>query len=223
MIYFPKTRVQTTVSRALDLNAGPHAGEGAALVASVAGSVKDSTGTSGEIFVGIALGQRGPLSYMPCYGSVVVKESEDYKVTLPNAPLTSTLVIRNAATGAALVANTDYTLVGKEVTFDDAFADIEVSFGFQFSPTLAQAKQIQGDVNAGGLVSAQHGLTGVLSQGDVYTSNFDSTVDWTTPNAVIRVGANGKFTLGGSGAVVRGYVIDAPSAASQSFLGLCLL
>ena len=219
MLYMPKTRFAQSHTR--NLNAGSIlVDEGVALVSAPGGTVKVGSGVSGEIFVGFALFQRGHLLSIPKFEEVVAL-ADGHVHKLNRTPLGGVVVVRNRATNTALVSGTDYEYdVGtNEVTLTDEGTDVTIAY--EYSPTQVEARVIQGDVQPGGVVPVNYPFTGVIAKGDVYTSHFDINSDWTNPNAVIRVGANGKLTTSGSGAIVDAYVISAPNA-ELGFLGLCL-
>ena len=219
MLYMPKTRFAQSQNRTLAPGSAL-LDEGIALVAAPGGTVKAGTGLAAEKFVGFSVNQRGNLLTMPRIENVVAT-SANYVHKLNSTPLGGTLTVRNSVTNAVLVASTDYTLnvATNEVTLVDS--GISVSISYEYSPTVLEARAIQGDVQPGGTVPVNYQFTGVISKGDVYTSWFETADDWTNPNAVIRVGANGKLTTQGTGAVVDGYVIGVPSS-EQTFLGICL-
>lgn len=219
MLYLPKSRIFKTVNR--PITAGTIlSDEGMALVAGAGGTVRASAGTVGEKFVGVSVFQRGPLITMPQFIEFTPATGA-MTITLTNQALGGTLSIRNATTNAALVETTDYTYDQgtNTVTFLAPAQDVPTVIGYEYSPTMMQAKVIQGDVQPGGTVPANYGHTGVLSLGDVFTSHFVVADDWTNPNAAIRLGANGKFTTQGTGTIVNAIVINVPNAAFP-WLGL---
>lgn len=219
MLYMPKTRFAQAVNRPL-LAGTTLVDEGVGLVAATGGTVKFGTGTSGEKFAGFSVFQRGPLLALPAIENVV-STSANFVYKTANPVLGGTLTVRNAITNAALATPADYTFnpATNEVTIIASGVSAKISY--ERSPTTMEARAIQGDVQPGGTVPVNYGFTGVISKGDVYTSWFETADDWTAADAVIRLGANGKLTTQGSGAIVDGYVIGVPSA-ENTFLGICL-
>ena len=219
MLYMPKTRFAQSQNRPL---AGGTAliDEGVCLVAANGGAVKVGTGLAAEKFAGFSVFQRGPLLSLPCIEEVTASTA-NFVHKLNNTPLGGTLTVRNAVTNAVLASPADYSL---DVATNEVIlvaAGISVSIAYERSPTTLEARAIQGDVQPGGTVPMNYQFTGVISKGDVYTSWFETADNWSDANAVIRVGANGKLTTQGNGAVVDGYVIGVPNA-EQTFLGICL-
>lgn len=217
MLYMPKTRLAQTHNR----NLAPGSvlvDEGVALVAAAGGTVKVGTGLANEKFVGIAIFQRGPLLSLPAIEEFTGNAGAKY--TLNNVALGGTLTVRNKATNAVLAPTTDYTFnTGtNELTLVNAG---NVVISYERSPSVLEARALQGDVQPGGTVPMNYQFTGVIAKGDVYTSHFETADDWTNPDSVIRIGANGKLTTQGTGAVVDAYVIGVPNV-EQAFLGICL-
>lgn len=66
------------------------------------------------------------------------------------------------------------------------------------------------------------GTIGVIKIGRVYTSKFDTSVDWTVALAPgsIKTGPNGTVTTAGSGAAVPGAVVYELPTSTSPFLGL---
>ena len=218
MIYMPKTRFAQSFTRAL--TAGTVLmDEGLALVAGPGGTVKLSAGVADEHFVGFSINQRGPLFALPTFDEVTVATTGDV-VKLTKAPLGAKVTVRNPITQALLVAGTDYTYVSADNTLTGLDAGDYV-VAYEFSPTMIEARVIQGDVQPGGTVPMNYDFTGVLAKGDLYTSSFEVADDWTVAGVKIRLGANGKLTTQGTGTIIDAYVIGTPNAQAP-FLGICV-
>lgn len=218
MIYMPKTRMAQSFSRAL--TAGTILmDEGLALVSGPGGTVKASAGTEGEHFVGFSVNQRGPLFALPKFDDVTVSDANKV-VKLSKAPLGAKIAVRNPITQALLVSGTHYTFDSTANTVS-GLANGNYTIGYEFSPTMIEARVIQGDVQPGGTVPMNYDFTGVLAKGDIYTSGFEVSDDWTAPSLKIRLGANGKLTTQGTGTIIDAYVIGTPNAQAP-FLGICV-
>jgi hypothetical protein len=63
-------------------------------------------------------------------------------------------------------------------------------------------------------------MCGAVELGDIFTSEFDVGVDWSSATAV-KLGADGKFTVGGSGTAVNAVILKRPTAGDP-VLGLAL-
>ena len=81
---------------------------------------------------------------------------------------------------------------------------------------------VQGEQRPGVHVSTALGQTGVITAGEVLTSEFDVAADW-TPKATgqldVYLGANGLFTTKTDGTKVNAVVTRLPVAGSP-YLGL---
>jgi hypothetical protein len=196
---------------------------GCALVQGTDGSVKPGTGASTEKFVGASLSQPLALSAFPKVETLTVNAQG--KVVLAKAPIGGTLRVVNAS-GAALTAGdpatvtTAYSIVGEEVTVHSSLVGTALTIVYQFVPNMVEARTLQGDTQPGGAASLTTGTVGVIRAGTIYTSEYDTTVDWTAPNADVRVGANGRFTIGGNGAVVPNAQVRRIPTGVDATLGL---
>lgn len=196
---------------------------GSTLVQGSGGSVKPGTGSAGEKFVGVSLSQ--PLTLTSFPKSEVLTANAQAKITLAKAPIGGTLRVVNAS-GTALTAGDpatqagQYSISGQTVTVHASLVGTAITVFYHFAPNQVEARTLQGDTQPGGAASLSTGTVGVIRAGKVFTSEFDTTVDWTAANPDVRVGANGRFTIGGSGAVVpNAQVLQAPSS-TDSLLGL---
>ena len=225
MILFPSSKiVQSTempVATGFTVTA-----EGAALVADRTSGVfgaKMSAGVANEQFLGVSLAQQLTLLYVPKVESLV--QGAPNTITLAKAPASGSLRVVDATTGtvqtlgAATNAN-EYSIVGQVITLPAAQTGHTYTVYYRYSPTTVEARTIQGDIPAGGAASLTLGSVGVITQGTVVTSEYDTSVDWSVANPVVKLGANGLFTIGGSGVTVpNAYVTQIPSA-TDSFLGV---
>jgi hypothetical protein len=230
MLQFPNTRVAESFERPLLAGAAISA-EGCALVAGyIAGQfgVQPSQGTTGEIFVGVALSRTITPTAVPAIEDLTVTSSGI--VPLRAIPTAGTLrvvdslanVAYTIQAGAPTAAGQVQFITGtQQLVFDTTETGKAVAVFYVRSLTVAQAIALVGNQDIGGPAGAYFGQVGVITRGDIYTSEFDTTVDWTTAGtAALKTEANGKFTLGGSGGDVPGYVISIPSDTTQPFLGI---
>lgn len=201
--------------------------EGAALIQdAVNGGVRMTAGVSTEIFAGVSLSQQlTPLAF-PRLEALTV-DGALYTVTLFGTPISGTLRVVNAA-GSALAAGTPtsdatkYSISGNVITVNSTLAATTITVSYRYVPTTVQAKYLQGDIPPGGAASLILDSVGLITSGDIVTSEFDTSVDWTSVNASthIQLAAGGLFTVGGSGAVVpNSYVYKLPTT-SYNWLGI---
>lgn len=228
MLNFNFCRMDRSVSRKVASSVMITA-EGQALVVdnSVANGVKPSAGVAGEKFAGVSISQQLTLEVLPKHESLVVDGSS--QVTLSREPVSGTLRIFDETNDTVQSAGTpgevdnEYSISGKVVTFNAARQGDTMSIAYRYNPTVAEAKTIQGDILPGGQADALLDTVGVLVAGDVYTTEYDTSVDWSADPVVVSLGANGLFTVGGSGVKLDNVrVIERPSPDNQ-FLGLSIL
>lgn len=223
MLYFPNTRQYVSV----ELPVAPGSkvtAEGQALVAdTVAGGVfgvKPSTGAATDNFVGVSVGQQMTLSFMSKVEEGVQGAGNTF--TLARTPSASTLSVWSVTDGVAVPAGAGgWTLAAAVVTLDAAWAGDTLRFTYRYAPTVNEARAIQGDIFPGGPAGDLVNQIGVIKNGNVYTTEFDSSVNWHAANPTVRVGANGLFTIGGAGTIVPCAIIAVPSV-EQPYLGLML-
>jgi hypothetical protein len=221
MLYFPKTRVAVSNELPIAVGASIQA-EGLALVADNTGGVfgvKPSIGDAADVFMGVSISQEFPLLAMPKVEEQTQPAANT--VTLARTPITGTLAVTDTTSGLFLVAGTDYTVSGKVVTLLAATTGHTHRITYKFVPTALEAESIQGDIYPGGAAGTRFGQCGLLKSGAVYTTEFDSAVDWSQPAPIVTTGANGQFTIGGTGVVVPCQVIATPSVM-YPYLGLMI-
>ena len=222
MLYFPNGRpiIATEVPIAASSTI---AAEGQALVADTTGGVfgaKPSAGSSSENFLGIAVSQQIDLATFPKVEEKVVPNTD--AVTIARTPSSGTLSVYDVTTSTLLSVTTHYTVSGETVTMaDSTYRGHTLRLNYKFAPTAIEARAIQGDVYPGGAAGTSIGQVGVFQMGIVYTTEYDSTKDWTAAGITVKTGANGQFTVGGSGTTVDCVVVAAPSS-SNPYLGLFL-
>lgn len=227
MLLFPNTRIELSTERAL-LAGVAIENEGSALVAGYVGGVfgvQESLGVANEKFVGVSLSRPLTPGFLPAVEVLTVPASG--VITLRSTPLANTVRVVKVSTGAAYTvvagapaAATEAQVTGANanVVFQTSQANTQVAVHYVRTLTTVQAVLLQGNQDIGGPAGAYFGQVGVITRGDVFTTEYDTLVDWSTPGN-LTLGANGKFTLGGTGVDVPGYVISAPSEGN-AWLGL---
>lgn len=221
MIYFPQTRVH--VSQEFPVAAGfSVAAEGQALVGVTDGGVfgvKPSTGAANEVFVGVAVSQQITITSKTRVERHIVPVS--LTITLDRTPQSGQLSVYNHTTGAVVPAGSGgWSIAGNVLTLP-SIAGNEISVYYRYAVTANESRALQGDIFPGGAAGFVVNQVGVFKNGTVFTDQFDPTVDWNASNPVVRCGANGQFTIGGTGTIVDCTIVQVPSADS-AFLGLNL-
>lgn len=220
MLNFSGSNIVSSTTRKLAAGTG-NIGEGLALVAKYENGelrVAPSTGASGEIFVGVSFNNRSIDKTYPVATTRYTADSNGL-IVLPNAPLPSALKVVDsggtALTSAASAATGKYVLKGNTLTVD---ANLVVDVAYDYSPSVVEALARQGDTWPGIGAVALQGVTGVIEAGDIQTNQFDPTADWSLKT--VKLGANGRFTTGGSGVALTGVIITQIPVEGGNVLGL---
>lgn len=223
MLYFPQGRAY--ISQEFPVAPGATvSAEGMALVANTTGGVfgvQPSGGNSGEKFVGVAVSMQMTITSLSRVEDQVVPSSNT--LTLERTPSSGTLSVYDV-TAAAVVPATGggaWSLSGATLTLTASQTGHEVLVAYKYAVTAAESQLLQGDIYPGGAAGFVVGQVGVLKNGSVFTSEFDTTVNWNATNPTVTSGALGQFTVGGNGAVIPGFVINVPSA-TYPYLGLSI-
>jgi hypothetical protein len=232
MLLMTKSRIVDSIERAT-VSTGVTA-EGQPLVADYTGgvfAVKPASGAANEQFVGIARAQQLSLVNVSMVEQLTVGASKI--VTLSHIPLAYTsLRVRDltsatdlpvdstgpAASGLALL-----TAGSPTVTTHTTQVGHVLEFIYRYVPSAIDALALQGNIPPGGAASLILGSVEVLQQGDVYTTEFDPTADYTDESKAVCTMAGALFTnfTPGTGkiAVPNAVVIEVPSTDSP-YLGL---
>ena len=194
---------------------------GQILVQNGPGYVKPGTGASTELFVGVSLSQPMTLTNFPKVEALVANAGGT--IVLAFAPIAGTLRLFAPDIPGDLTVGTpgsqvaQYSVTGVTITQNVARAGRTTVAYYQYVPDTITARLLQGDTPPGGAASLTTGTVGVIRAGIVYTTEWDSLVDWTVVNPVVRVGANARFTIGGTGAVVgNAQIMAVPNSGGTS-------
>lgn len=155
----------------------------------------------------------------PAVGDITVYKGMDYTGT----------AMSPTASNAVPSGATDYDLGDdmRTITVDDQNANSTLFVVYGYSPTEIDRRFLYeggGDYYPGNDAPLVYGQVGVITEGIVYTDQFNPAVNWNSvaPSTPILGGANGKFTIGGSGCVCTGVKVHAVPTADVPFLGLTL-
>lgn len=192
--------------------------------------VKASTGVAGEFFAGVAWSRATTPTNAPLVEELIVPSAAPYTVTLAKTPLANpaAYVLASGASPRVVLAKsaaadaTHYAIAGDVVTLDASFAGrtIQVVYRYTLSHVEAVYKFNFDAFATVDLVSAP--VIGIVKDGIIYTDMFDETVDWASWSAStpVTLGANGKFTIGGAGAVLDNAAVVAIPSVTDGMLGL---
>lgn len=229
MILFSQTRIISSTQKPVAAGYTVTA-EGAMMVADYTGGVfgvrQSITPSTTERFVGISYDSQTPLTTLPVLNEVTVASGT---ATILYTPVAGTIRVSYKATNAALTvaagapAAGEYSITGTTITVNAADNGKVLVVTYEYTPTVVQSIALQGNTLPGGPAGQYLGQVGLITAGEVYTSKWDTTVDWSGATPLIpRVGANGNVTLGGTGFIINGYVSALPSATSP-WIGITLL
>jgi hypothetical protein len=233
MLLMTKTRITASTERAVAAGLSVTS-EGQPLVADYTGGVfgvKPAGGNANEKFVGVARAQQ----LTPAYDSKVevFTVGASLLVTLSKLPLAYTsLRLRDLTAGADLPVDSTGPAAAALALLDAGTSKVHfhstqlghvIEFTYRYVPNAVDALNIQGNIPAGGAASLILDSVEVLEIGDIWTSEFDPTADYTDLTLSICTMAGALFTNdtpgGGKVAVPNATVLEVPSADSP-FLGL---
>lgn len=228
MLLLNQTRIHASTERKLSAGAVLKS-EGAALVATYEDNelrVKPSEGKADEVFVGVAISAIASVTVAPKVEELVINKDTAI-VELARLPITDKdIAVKVDGTsievGTTTVDATHAKLEKLKLTFDDSLKGKTAVVTYRFSPNAEELYVVQGEQRPGVHVTTALGQTGVITAGEVLTSEFDVAADW-TPKAngqiEVRLGANGLFTTTGTGTKLNAVVTRLPVAGSP-YLGL---
>lgn len=228
MLDFSRTRVRASVERPV---AEGHvvSQEGQGLVYDVAlDGVKVATGVGTEKFDGVVMAEVLVSDTLPVVqtldaSQVVVDGAVVAEIELGFAPISGTMVVFDATgtkvADAAMVSGKPTTLDGSKLAANVGAVKAPYKLVARKQATVAEIRGLQGDIPNGGAATLVIGTVGVILQGDVYTTVYNTADDWANATT-IKVGAGGVFTTSGTGAVVpNARVISLPGVDSV-YLGI---
>lgn len=194
--------------------------EGQAMVAVPGKGISPSTGAENEIFAGFAMNQLCGIPVLEPYGIAVEEFLVDSsaKVTVQFTPIKSSVALIDLETDTAI----DPTVNGKTIAAKDKemTAGMKVKVVYRYALTNIQARAMMGDAQPGGPAGAIVGQCGLAKRGIIYTSCFDTSVNWAAATT-IKLDSGGFVTdQSGKGNTLAGaYVVKVPTAEIP-FLGI---
>ncbi len=232
MLYFPQSRIELTVERPLVPGAVINA-EGAALAGAFSGGaygVQNTTGTN-DVFAGVSINNPIQVLTAPFIEQLTVPA--DGVVQLSYTPIGGSMSVVDANTNAVLSLTA--TAAASALTANQYQADATnpaaidlntsnsgrvINVAYRYAPTVLQSMNLQGMVLPGGPAGAFLGQIGVITRGDVFTSEFDTSANWGAAVGV-TLEANGLFgaatTL--ANAIKGAQLIQVPTVGS-AYLGV---
>lgn len=203
--------------------------EGVALVWTKEGGetfLKPSTGAAGEQFAGFAISRA-----MPPATQVKIEEGtidSTLKFTSDRLPIAGQLLVLIDGVKAEQEAGSTASAAGKvavngaDFVFhaDDENKEYKIQYAYEL--TAIEARAYTADAPIGGLSSNVMGRIGYIKLGNIATSMFDPTVNWSDDTVLNpSLGPDGRLTIGGNGTKLTGCIIKKVPAAGgleSSFL-----
>jgi len=219
MILFPNTKIIEAVERPVASGQTVDQ-EGRALVGLLTAGVfgvKFAAGSGSESFVGVSVNTPAVLTRIPIIEDKV--QSSANTIVISQTPSASTLRVQNMTTGTVQAAGNpsnanEYSISGTTITLNSAGTGQSIRVWYAYAPTTVQAVALFGNTHPGGQAGLVLGQVGVITRGDVYTCEFDTTQDWVT-GGTVKLAANGLFTLtGGGNSLTNVSIISVPSIGS---------
>lgn len=182
-----------------------------------------STGAANEVFAGFALARSMPPQYMNRVEEFVIDATKKY--TASRLPEAGKLLVKIDGVKADQEATASASAAGKvgvqgaDLYFhaDDIGKDVRIQYAYEL--TVTESRSYTADAPIGGLASNIEGRAGYIKLGNVATSMFDPSADWTADNVLHPVlGPNGLLTIGGTGTVLKGCIIKQAPTTERGYL-----
>lgn len=221
MIYGPLSFFTRSAEKAL-ASGSVVADSGQAMIHAIqngAQVVAPAAGAASEIFVGFSSLQTSATPTVPAT-AVKVEDIDAVPATgiiiASKTPVTGTVSVQNAVTKATIAV---VSVTGNSVDVGVGSAGLAVTLVYTHALTVTEARAIVGDIQPGGYSGHTYGQVGIGQEGVIYTSVFNSAVNWNAATAV-KLAAGGKVTdQTGTGVAINAIVIRVPSK-DYPFLGL---
>lgn len=217
--YLPSSKIELSH----EANVAPGAvilAEGLALVRvnnAQSQGVLPSTGAATDVFAGFSFAGTSALPFPESlYNKVeqfVVPSTGS--VTLSLTPIAGQVFVFDNTTGGAV--SPAPTVTGNVVSGLTAGDTVTVTYKYQM--TIVQERVQFGDVQPGGYVGSYIGQIGVITRGQIFTSEFDASKNWAAATSV-KLAASGQLTdQTGTGVTIPAQIIALPGQ-DVPFLGI---
>jgi len=180
--------------------------------------VRPSTGASGEKLAGFSLARNCPPQFLPFVQEGIVEGAE---LELPRTPIAGQILVRIDGEAVTVAASADAPSAADTVSLEDnvirfhgSHAGKEMIVQMMFEPTVTEARQYNGDAPVGGLPSSAQGVIGVIRKGDIATTYYDASADWSSALSC-KLGPDGILTTEGPGTTPSDItILSTPTAAN---------
>lgn len=191
------------------------------------------TASNDDVFLGVAFSQYRAQAQSTKVEEFIIPENGG-SVTLASAPVDGAEKVTISIDGEAAInaqaaapaAAGEVQLEGNVMTFhaDDAGKRAKVIYRYNLTVAELETVPYMGDGVPGIAVSAATDSISIIQKGEIYTDQYDTSVDWNDNAKDIKLGNNGIFTRGedATGATVNGVVCHVPTFDCP-FLGIDLM
>lgn len=182
-----------------------------------------STGVAGEVFAGFALARNMPPATMARVEEFAIDATKKYTAT--RVPTAGALLVKIDGVKAEQEAAASASAAGKvgvqgaDLYFhaDDIGKKVFIQYAYEL--TVTEARSYTADAPIGGLPSNIEGSCGYIKLGNIATSVFDASADWSADNVLHpKLGPNGTLTLGGNGTELKGCIIKQAPTSERGYL-----
>ena len=185
------------------------------------GETKVEIGVAGGLFAGVAMARNMPPATLPIVESGLIPSTG--AGTLTRSPNPGQLLVKIDGAVASLVSGTpaagEVTVTDSGYEFNAADAGKMATFQYQYTPSVIEARSVIGDAPYGGLSANAMGTIAVVKQGEIATSFFDASADWSSA-MYAKVVAGGKFAPATAASGLAGVVVKNSPSAGNPFLVL---
>jgi len=188
MLIFDKTRVTESFEYPVLASAMVTA-EGQPLVSDYSSgqfTVKPAVATATDKFVGVSFSQQITPIAFPYYEQVIADSANPSSLSRANL-YSGTVRAVGSTTGALTVVGVapaagevQVNLINGTLTFNAAQNGETVTVSYRYTPTTVEELTVQGNITPGGTSSFVLNSSGVITKGEIYTSEFATTIDWST-------------------------------------------
>lgn len=190
-------------------------------------TVKPSEGVNTEKFIGFSYGEKFSPSTISIVVESIIPSATSYTVNLPRTNIVpDNISVYDVTTSTVLSEDTTVSdgkftcddLTGL-LTFNSTQKGHEIKVTFRYYPTIIELQNDTDQIYYKPYGSEFLNQIGVIMGYEVFTDQFDASVDWSSATSV-KTSADGILTdQTGTGAVINCTIINAPNV-DNSFLGI---
>jgi len=204
--------------------------EGQAIIQTMVSGVEQcviSAGATDSVFLGFSYGEVFTPLTKSIVETVTVPAAGAATVTLKHAPLTNTQCWAydstnavNQTIGNPVNAN-EYTIVSTLLTFNVLKAGAVMDITYRYTPTALELGSFEDNISVTSYSGSDYiGSIGVIQQGEVFTDQFDASVDWDSYTSVKVIAGGLLSTNAGTGTEITGAVITHFPTVDLPYVGI---